>query len=259
MGHIRLGVLPKTRQWRDVIEFLGDPKINATKIANKALDSSQDILMDDSSKSSVSYCIWLLSELVLSSRTDNFINALDNIGIEISDQTNATKFIADISNYATCNLDSLIPRNAINTLAGLAFRETLTRTVGIYGKTLFGSNTEDIRLALKQFSTNKKFSELLHIYFKGFLSRTLRFIVDKEIANHLGPNHRFKNVQQISEFEEALDLFAGQTTRIVDSFSGGWYSKKVWKTGEITKDDADKFVYIALKKLRTDLGIGEVQ
>ncbi len=259
MGHIRLGILPKTHKWKDVIEYLGDPDIPVATIADKTLDNSQDILQNEISKSSVTFCIWLLSKMVLSAKDDDFTNILVSQGIDVTAKTNATRFITEASNFTSQQLNQITPRTAVNNIAALAFRETLTRTVGIYGKTLFGSQIVDIRLALKRYSTNKTYSNLLHMYFKSFLSRTLRFIIDKEIANHLGPGQRFKNVQQLVEFEDALDYYAEQTARIVDEFSGGWYSKKVWQTGDISKGDVEKFVHVALQKLRKDLELGQVQ
>lgn len=259
MGHIRLGVLPKTHKWKTVIGYLGDPDILVAEVAEKVLDSAQEILATESSKSSVSYCIWLLSQLTLSARNDDFPGSLASIGIQVTDQTNATQFLVKTSNIATHHLARLHPYTALNNIAGLALRETLTRSVGVYGNTLFGSALADIQSALKRYSTNKQFGELLHIYFTAFLNRTLRFIVDKEIANHLGPGQRFRDIQELADFEQALELFAGQTTRIVDEFSGGWYSKQVWQAGDISEEDATRFVYVALKKLRADLNLSEVQ
>ena len=52
----------------------------------------------------------------------------------------------------------------------------------------------------------------------------------------------------------AIDLHARQSAAIMREFAGGWYSKQNWETqGEITLDDAQRFVAVALRKLRAEL------
>ncbi len=255
MGHIRLGILPRYAKWKDVISLLGDTEAPASQVGHKVLDSSTEALETQSAQSSVAYCVWLIAQLTLASRSEDFKGTLARLGIHASEETTASEFLAAASRLASRHLSGLIPSTALNNIAGLALREALTRTIGIQARTLFGAKLADVQLALRKYATSAQFSSLLHIYFTSFLSRTLRFVVDKEIANHLGPRRRFENVREMEEFEAALEAFAGQTSRIVDKFSGGWYSKRVWQQGAISEADASRFVHVALNKLRADLNL----
>jgi hypothetical protein len=259
MGHTRLGILPKYPRWRDVIDLLGDADVPASDVAEKILDGAQEILMSESAQSCVGYCIWLLIQLTQAARGDNFQGDVARLGIQISERTNATEFLARTSRFATQELSSLAPRTALNNLAGLALRESLTHTIGIHASTLFGAGLTQVQLAFKRYSTSKQFSALLHVYLTAFLRRVLRFVIDKETVNHLGPGSRFEDIQDLGEFEDALQVFAGQTSRIVDEFSGGWYSKQIWRQGTISESDAMRFVHVALDKLCADLKFSEVQ
>lgn len=255
MGHLRLGVLPKYPKWKTVIGYLNDHDVPASEVADKILDATKEILSSYSSQSSVSYCIWFIAQLTIASRGNNFIKDVNELGIRLSKDSSAVDFMARVSRLTTTYLNGLTPYNAINPIAGLALREALTRTIGLQSRTLFGSGLEDVQRALKKYSTQKQFSNLLHIFFTSFLGRTLRYVIDKEISNHLGPGKRFQNIREIEEFEAALDIFASQTSRMVDEFSGGWYSKQFWQKGYISDIEADHFVYIALKKLKSDLDL----
>ena len=255
MGHIRLGILPKYPKWKTVIEYLENQDIPASAVADKVIDATIDILSKDSSRSSVSFCIWFLAQLTIVSKENNYLERLNNLGINVNDDSSAVDFLAKVSRQSTINLSKLSPYTAINPIAGLALREALTKTIGQQSNTLFGSGIRETQLAFKKYSTQKQFSNLLHIYFSSFLRRIIRYVIDKEISNHIGEGRRFENIRELDAFEEALDVFASQTTRIVDEFSGGWYSKKLWLQGEITDIDSDQFVYIALRKLRSDLEI----
>jgi hypothetical protein len=263
VGHIRLGILPRYPKWQAVIGLLKDTEIPlydlADELSDKVLDGADKVLAGDAAQSCVSYCIWLLAQLTLAARGDNFQTAMGKLGIRVSENTTTTEFLARTSNVATHYLSNLTPQIALNNIAGLALRETLTRTIGIQSQTLFGADLAEVQITLKKYATHAQFSALLHTYFTAFLRRTLRFVIDKEIADHLGPGKRFENIYELNRFDNELERFAGQTTRIVDEFSGGWYSKRVWQQGAIAESDAEGFVHVALKKLRADLDLNEVQ
>jgi hypothetical protein len=263
VGHIRLGVLPKYPRWQAVIGLLENTEIPlyemADELADRVLDGADKVLASDATRSCVSYCIWLLAQLTLAAHSDNFGSDLAELGIHVSEDITASEFLARTSSVATRYLSGLTPHIALNNIAGLALRETLTRTIGIQARTLFGAELAEVQFALKKYSTHKQFSTLLHVYFTAFLRRTLHFVVDKEIANHLGPGRRFENIEDLNEFDGALERYAGQTTRIIDEFSGGWYSKRVWQQGTISESDTEGFVHVALNKLRADLNLNEVQ
>jgi len=258
VGHIRLGVLPKYPKWKVVISLLDDQQSTASQVADKVLDNSRGVLQSESAQDSVSYCVWLMAQLTLASRTEKFADALATLGIAATTNTSVTEFLALTARVASRQLGRLTPQSAINSIANHALRETLTRTIGASATTLFGANLSDAQVALKQYSTDKQFSNLLHVFFTAFLSRTLRYVLDKEIANHLGPSRRFGSVTDLEQFEMALEGFAGQTSRIVDTFSGGWYSKKMWQRGAISEVDARGFAHVALNKLSADLSLNEM-
>jgi len=258
MGHIRVGVLPKYPRWKELMGYLGDPDISSWEIASKVIDNSKEMLDSDAVQSALGYCVWFLAQLVLAARTEAFEIKLAQLGIRVSQRTSASEFLAKVSHVTSRCISDLVPYSALNTIAGLSLREALTRTVGVQATTLFGAGLVDVQLALKKYSTQQRFSSLLHVFFTAFLCRTLRFIIEKEIANHLGPGKRFGSVQAITDFEGALEAFASQTSRIVDEFSGGWYSKRIWQQGDISESDAIRFVHVALEKLRADLDLNEV-
>jgi hypothetical protein len=257
MGHIRLGVLPKRPRWKRVIGLLEDREVPASAIADQVLDGARDTLTSDSAQCSLAYCIWILIQLTQAAQSDDFRDSIARIGIRVPADVSATEFLAETSRVATRHLSKLTPRTALNSIAGLALRESLTCTVGRHSSTLFGSGLPEVQHALERYSTGRQFSSLLHVYLTSFLYRVLRFIIDKEMANHLGPGNRFERVRDFEQFDDALEVFASQTSRIVDEFSGGWYSKTKWQEGAISEADARRFVHVALKKLRDDLELSK--
>jgi hypothetical protein len=258
MGHIRVGMLPKYPRWTTVMGVLADTDVPTSTVADKVLEGAKETLVSESAQSSISYCIWLLAQLTIAARGDEFKDDIARLGIQVTDDSKAADFLARTSHVATIHLSSLTPRNALNSIAGLTLREVLTSTIGVYANTLFGTGLPEVQQAFRKYSTQRQFSLLVHTYFTVFLRRVLCFIIDKEITNHLGLGKRFEYIEDIESFESSLEAFASQTSRIVDEFSGGWYSKKVWQQGDISESDVKRFVHIALRKLCADLDLVEL-
>jgi hypothetical protein len=119
---------------------------------------------------------------------------------------------------------------------------------------LFGSSVEDLRVAFLAHSTRTRFGALARRFFGEFLSRVLRYFVDKELGNYVGPDRAIRTVADAAEFHRALDLHARQSARIMEDFAAGWYSKHNWDAkGEISRDEAAGFVGQALRKIRCEL------
>ena len=91
-------------------------------------------------------------------------------------------------------------------------------------------------------------SRLIYKYLDYFLSRAL--------PDHVGEGRRFATLSQKSGFSTALDVHCREASRIVEEFSGGWFSKTNWEKGGISREEAAGFAYVAMKKIREELEQG---
>ena len=96
MGHTRLGDLPKTRKWQQVIALLGEGGGSA-EIAAATLDASRGGLVRASKDPALIHTFWLLTQIPLSARTDAYLTELRQKGFPVSD--NAT-FMEDVGAFA---------------------------------------------------------------------------------------------------------------------------------------------------------------
>ena len=60
MGHLRLGRLPKTQRWNEVIQLLETAPDNTLAIAEKTLLASEGRLRELAHDPSIAYSFWLL-------------------------------------------------------------------------------------------------------------------------------------------------------------------------------------------------------
>jgi hypothetical protein len=254
MGHIRLGRLYKSRKWNQVIDLL-ESDSNESQLTGAVLDATERQLRQLSFDPAIGHVFWLLVRTTWAARSDAFHPFLSDIGIDLKEKASIFTLTSALSDHLQKTAAEYSESGVFAGLANLSFVDVITETVAERPKTLFGSNLEDIQDAFKAYSSQKQFGIISRRFFAHFLSRTIKYFLNKEISNHVGADHRLRNIQSAKDFNDALGLYAYQSAKIMEDFAGGWYSKHNWEQrGEITERDASNFVAFALKKLRMELG-----
>jgi hypothetical protein len=85
MGHIRLGRLPRTVKWNQVVSLI-DSGASAADIALAALGASQKGLQAASQDPTLIYSVWLLTQIPIAAKGQDFSEELRQRGLEISQQ-----------------------------------------------------------------------------------------------------------------------------------------------------------------------------
>lgn len=254
MGHIRLGRLPKTQRWDQVVVALAADDVNARMVASTTAWAADHRLSQLRSDPSLTYCVWLLVRIASAARRPDFVEALGDIGLDVRSGDSAIGFVTKVGARAREEVERHPESGPFGEVATLALRRALTETVGTEGGSLFGSSLEDLERAIHRHTTPARFGELASRFFGDFTARTLRFYVDKELSFHVGPEHALATIEQSATFVEDLDRFGRQSARIVEVFAADWYAKYDWERGgAIGRDDAQNFVKGAIRKLRREL------
>jgi hypothetical protein len=254
MGHNRLGRLPKRDRWVQVVELLDTQPEETTTLAAAVTRAAYARLGKLANDSALVHCFWLLTRVTWAARSPNFASELRSLGLDIADRPSALTFVARVSDSVRRELIDYPPSGHFSDISSLALKRALLETVARQGPSLFDSSVDDFQRAVRAFSTREHFGELAHIFFADFLSRTLCSFVDRELANHVGEGRKLATVRDSLEFMKALDVHTRQSARIVRDFAGGWYSKHNWESkGEIDKEETQRFIAFAIRKLRSEL------
>ena len=254
MGHVRLGYLPKTNQWRDVVALLDANPNRHAEIAASTIQSAEGRLNALRRDPVLGYCFWLLTRISWASRGQDFASALADLGIHVRQDDTALSFIARVTDHVEALLAHHPESGPFAQIASLAMRRALTETVGQEGRSLFGSSLEDLQAAFRRHSTPVRFGTIAKSYFSDVLVRSLHYFVDRELASNVGSGHALTSLEDSRAFREALDLYARQSARIMETFAEDWYSKRNWLSeGQISRDDAGRFVAHALRKLNAEI------
>ena len=260
MGHTRLGSLPKTQKWNELIRYVAGigsardiPTAAAVDaIAAQTLDAAQGALMRAAQDSGVCYTFYLMTQLAVASRTSEWEKALSNHGIDSSQISSVSEFTFEVQDA----IDRYINQSSsgatdLSEIAQQSAGEALTSLAGPRTADLFGGDRTEVRKAIRSLSTKQGFGELGQRFFARFVARFLNFYLSRVTAANLG-KPRLKDLGAIAEFDQALQLHCEQSARIVRDFCGEWYSKTEYQRG-IDLETTSRFMAVALKKLRSEL------
>jgi hypothetical protein len=252
MGHIRLGNLPRTRRWQAVIGLL-DSGAGTPQIAAATLDAAKLGLEKASDDAALVRSFWLLTQLPLCARADDFVGALNQAGINVASTPTLLELVGGFADAVDDHVRSTGSRTDLGEIAQMGAAESLTSLLRDRTTTLFETTPDTVRIELAAFATKKQFSALARDFFSRLTERYLAYFLSKRTSS------QFQSVPANREFRDALALHCHQASKIVEEFAGGWYSKANHEGG-ITPRKAANFVHVALTKLRKELekGSGDV-
>ena len=252
MGHIRVGRLPKTKGWKQVISLFDSVDSTSSEIAAATARAAKEFFAKKRTDPGLVFSYWIATQITVSARSDDFVARLKEIGLDISKVENSLDFLSTVASFTRAQTKLRGATFPLSDFAQLSLREVLTESIGQQSESLFGTTREDIKLACRKYSTPQQFSRLARLYFTKVLNRTLQFFITKESLNRVGAGRKFEDISHLSEFDRTLESYCYQSAKIVEEFAKGWYSKRNWE-GEISEHDAKGFVAVAIDKLRAEI------
>jgi hypothetical protein len=255
MGHIRLGTLPRTRKWIEVLDLIGGGA-GSPEVAAATLDASERGLAGAAKDAGLVHSTWLLTQIPLAARSEDFAARLQELGLEIGTAPSVLEVAGALAAGVDEHLRRKGGRTDLGEMAQMAACEALVALGTPATGNLFETTAPTAQEALKGLSTPKQFSKLAREFFSRLSRKYLSYFLSRELSNYVSGEGRFANVEAHAEFNQGLDLYCRQAARIVEEFSGGWFSKTNYEGG-ITPEKAARFVHVALKKLRAELARGE--
>jgi hypothetical protein len=129
MGHLRLGRLPKTRHWIEVVQLLDASPEDTLGIAASVVTAADQRLKHLGSDKSLGYCFWLLTRIAEASHNPDFARTLAGLGIEVDSQTTVASFISKVTQQVHDENDRNIESGHFSELSSLALRRALSGLV----------------------------------------------------------------------------------------------------------------------------------
>lgn len=258
MGHTRLGPLPRSRKWKEVIGLIA-AGAGAAQIANGIIRAAEAGLMAVAHHTGLVEALWSLTQLAQAAREQNFAAGLRARGFNVPDNPTLPVILAAISEKVDRAMPNNRGRTDLGCLAQAAAVEVTNRIVTERSLSLYGSTTQDIQRAFRELATERNFGQLSKRFFGQLTNKVLQYYASRECANHVGPGQRFANLAAKAAFDEAMETHCRQAAVIVEEFAGDWQSKQSWKkrsAGGITREQVEGFAHKAMKKMVDELKEG---
>jgi hypothetical protein len=260
MGHTRLGRIPTSQKWKQVVTTLASNDYSTVSttadddvanIAANALEAAEAGLDSAIEDPALRYTFYLLTQIVLAAREGDWESRLIPFGIQLSGD--ATLF--DLTSTLQSAIDDYrFQRSAASDIGEMAQRaagEALFDLASPRARTLFGEGREELTQAIKRLATRSGFAQLGQNFFGTLLADFLNFHLSRATASQLG-SPRLRQVGDLSRFNDALRRHCQQSAKIVHDFCGEWFSKTEFREG-ISLANTSNFMAVAVKKLRDEL------
>ena len=248
MGHIRLGNLPRTRRWQQVVDLL-DEGAGTPAIAAATLAAAKRGLEGAARDPALIHSFWLLTQLPLCARQQDFIAELNKNGIGVLSEPTVFELVGGFSDAVDDYVRRSGGRTDLGEIAQMGAAESLTAILRDRARSLFGTTPDLVRHELAALGTKKQFSVFARDFFARLTEKYLAHFLSRTTSSQL------RGVRQNREFRKALETHCRQASRIVEEYAGSWYSKANYEGG-ITPRKAAIFVDHALSKLRKELEKG---
>lgn len=256
MGHVRVGRLPKKWGWEQVISALSSESAlggeGETDFVSQAARAADRTLSDAKHQESVALAYWTFIDLAAASRTGDLLVRLREQGAQIPERPTGLTLLKLISATLERSVRAKGASSGLDEIALQTFDAVVLTTARSGSETLFGCSVESVQTAFRELSTKAGVANIGRRFFSEYTFRALRLALEKELARSLGKGGRFSTSNELARFEERLKTYCWDVSKIVQDYSGGWYSKALWEQ-RLTLAEAQNFTSYAIQKLLSEL------
>jgi hypothetical protein len=259
MGHTRLGKIPTTRRWRDVVATFTsagagkdspDYALEIPKIASSTMEAAANALRAGVKDGGLAYVFYFLTQIALSARRADQGAALRALGLHLSSSASAIDFTTEAHRAIDHHFQLVGKKSDVAEMAQLAFGETLVAYLRERPRDLFASASQQLADDLRQLGTQQTFGQASRNFFSHFMSRMLGFYLSKFVLP--GDNqHLVGSAGDLTRFNSELKQHTYQRAAIIHDFSEKWFSKTEFEKG-IDPANTRRFVSYACKKLERE-------
>ncbi len=251
MGHIRLGRLPRTRKWQQVVALL-EEAASVGGIAAASADAAEAGIRQAIGDPALSHSFWLLTQIPLAARSPDLAASLERLGLRVGPEPTLMEVVGAFSQAVDRHVERVGGRTDLGEMAQHAAAESLAAVAGADLPSLFGPTADDVKLAIGRLAARDRFASLARDFFARLTRRYLDYFLSRELSNFVGPGKSLPSMDAHTAFNLALEGHCREASRIVEEFAGGWFSKTHYEGG-ITQEKARGFAYVALGKIRNEL------
>lgn len=253
MGHERVGALPHTKRWLDVVDSIAaaaDVDGDVRGLANSTLKNVRSRLLAIHGDAGVVAAFQFLLGLALSAspRVDN--DSLGQLAVDLESNPSPLKLASFLSQYVEDHRQSveyaeIARKAAVDAIS--QWTEQETRQLSFTGQ------HEQATEVWGRASDGRGFCEVSRLFFAKFVERYLNYFLGREASSHVyGTEARERLADRIQAHVDGVSHHAFETARITQSFAAGWFNNHA-RDRVPTTDEVSGFLAISIGKLHEEL------
>ena len=251
MGHVRLGRLPATKRWEQVVALLSTSS-SIEKVAGASAEAAESSLEHARNDPAVQQSFWLLTQIPLAARAPDFSKSLQSLGLEVGASPSLFDIVGAFAKAVDHHSEELGGRTDLGEMAQHAAAESLAASAAADLPTLFGSTSAEVRIAIGKLAARDHFARLARDFFARLTQRHLDYYLSRTLSDQVGPGRRLLSADDHVAFTAVLEQHCREASRIVQTFAGDWFSKANFER-DLTPEKARKFLFVALGKIGREL------
>jgi len=251
MGHERLGILPRRKNWNVIVDDIrvalgGDSNDTSILVSNTlhiVRDRYRKIFLDTGVQAAFGYLIALSTSDLRSE--SGFASA----PIDLDKNPSIFKITSELSKWVASNTDS-------NEYGELASRAAADAIACWYRQNSKQQNLFDEEISAHEIWSNvdgRSFCTISRTFFAKFTERYMKYFIERSASaqtSSVGERDKFQKV--LSAHIDAISQHAFETSVITQSFSAGWFNKNA-KVQRPTDKQIIGFLSKAFSKLQEEL------
>ena len=254
MGHERVGLLPKTKRWRDIVALIASSDMSEgdiLRIAQQTLNNLRAKLNAFPYDEGVQAAFKYLTALSVYSRLTDPNVQLARMGIDLPSDPTPLSFTKAGHEFVNDNRVSLeyaeIAKKAAGDAIAVWYDKHRARQASLIE---MSDSSFDV---WHKASDGSGFCDLSRIFFAKFTERYLNYFLEREasaVVSSLEEREKFHEGMR-SELER-VSQHAFETSKITQSFAAGWFNKNT-KNGMPADKSIQGFLSIAFGKISEEL------
>ena len=198
MGHSRIGTLPRTRRWDEVVELIATGA-DASTVADTTLWAAQKALGVVQDDPGFREAMFLMVQLALAGSQKDAVEHLAGVGVEMEGGFSA----ADLAAAISAAIDRKMAARGQRQDWGEISRESLVSAACAYvaesGQMLFEAERSDLTANLHRLHRTEEFGRFGRGFFATLANKCLNYFLSKTLGTHVGPERRFATMNHVAE------------------------------------------------------------
>ena len=253
MGHSRIGTLPATKKWKEVVSLVANGADEA-RVADAVLVAAGKMFARVRDDAGFREAMRLIMQLALAGSRPNTATELDAAGLAVAENTSLVDVVLAIGEEFDKRVDAANGRSDFAEVAQRALVGSVTDLLKENLPSLFEPSRDDVSAAFKKLKQPGNFGKFFQNFVGGLTNELLDTYLTRTLGTHLGEGQRFATTDQIGQFTQAMKTHCHEAAKIVETFAAEWFSKHRFQgAGDISREKAEAFGWVAFRKLTLEL------